>query len=816
MANQNDKKIGAFVLVGRKLYETGYSVLPIAPGGKSPGTYQNGRWYGLKDWSRYCEELPSEAQIDEWEDYPDAGVGLACGKASGLVLIDYDYRPDLCEKIFKILPPSPIHKKGAKGFSAVYQYSGEISRSFTALNPETGKNESVVEILSAGRQSVLPPTVHPEGMEYHYLTPDTLLDFAPTDLPRLPTDVVSRIEGIVRGSSNAIPIQIRGTNKQQAPKTTNAHKESFPKIEDALKSIGSDDYDTWIKVGMAIHSEHPNEDGFRLWDQWSKKSDKYEGAKETAAKWKSFETERTFHGETITIATLFYFATQAGWNAEEWKEREIQQKFKKAKDFIGGCDDTDKLTTSVLKAIYKADFSNVQRETLVAIISKKTGVSLSALKKDGEALTKKQGDDEGLTEMEIARLVIESYGADNIITAGRRVTWIWTPKGLWKPVEDEAIKQRIHRVVEGEVNLVSRVVSSILATIKTETFKEEHVFNKDVTSINCENGELHFLDGQWVLKPHTKEHYRTTQSPISYDPAAKAPLFEKFLSDIFLGDHDASEKRKCVLEMIGYTLLCSTQFEKFIMLLGNTRNGKSVLLEVVKAICGTKNVAAVCPSRFNNQFSRAHLDGKLANIITELAEGAEIADAELKSIVSGELMTAEHKHQPPFEFEPVCTCWFGTNHMPYTRDYSGALGKRAIIINFNRQFEGKNCDTKLKKKLLLELPGILNLALEHLTNVLKRDSFTVCPSSEEALKQWQLENDQVAQFIEDECELGPDKRTTSEDAYNRYRAWATGSGVRNVVGRKTFTNRLARKGVKPKKGTNGVRLLLGIALRGAK
>lgn len=72
------------------------------------------------------------------------------------------------------------------------------------------------------------------------------------------------------------------------------------------------------------------------------------------------------------------------------------------------------------------------------------------------------------------------------------------------------------------------------------------------------------------------------------------------------------------------------------------------------------------PSQFDNRFQRAHLQGKLANIITEIADGSTISDAQLKGIVSGEKVTAEHKHMAPFDFNPFYTCWFGTNHMPYS------------------------------------------------------------------------------------------------------------------------------------------------------
>ena len=202
-------------------------------------------------------------------------------------------------------------------------------------------------------------------------------------------------------------------------------------------------------------------------------------------------------------------------------------------------------------------------------------------------------------------------------------------------------------------------------------------------AVNCVNGEVSLVDGQWQLGPHVKEHYRTTQIPVTFDPAEAAPKFERFLNDIFASDADAEDKKQAILEMIGYTLMSHCQQEKFVMLIGPGGNGKSVLLAVLEALLGTKNVAGVQPAQFDRTFQRAHLGGKLANIVSEMKQGALIPDAELKAIVSGELTTVEHKNKDPFDIRPYATCWFGTNHMPATRDFSEGMFRRTLIIEFN-------------------------------------------------------------------------------------------------------------------------------------
>ncbi|MCB9973989.1 MAG: hypothetical protein H6854_05490 [Rhodospirillales bacterium] len=134
---------------------------------------------------------------------------------------------------------------------------------------------------------------------------------------------------------------------------------------------------------------------------------------------------------------------------------------------------------------------------------------------------------------------------------------------------------------------------------------------------------------------------------------------------------------------MGYSLMCHADYEKFIILIGSGANGKSVFLSVLEALIGKENTAAVQPSKLADKFQRVFLHLKLINLVTEIAEGDLIADAELKAITSGEVTTVENKFERAFNFKPYCTCWFGTNHMPHTRDFSEALFRRALVIPFD-------------------------------------------------------------------------------------------------------------------------------------
>lgn len=80
-------------------------------------------------------------------------------------------------------------------------------------------------------------------------------------------------------------------------------------IAQALSYLSPHDRTTWVKMSFAIKSEL-GDDGFEIWDRWSRDSDDYE---ERAARhvWKSGKV-----GGSVTIATLVWEAQQSGFKLE--------------------------------------------------------------------------------------------------------------------------------------------------------------------------------------------------------------------------------------------------------------------------------------------------------------------------------------------------------------------------------------------------------------------------------------------------------------------------------------------------------------------
>ncbi len=154
-----------------KYRELGLPLIPLIPGTKRPA---------IDKWSRFSNELPTEKEVEEWENKGYSGFGLVLGKASGLTALDIDTDD---RNVLDACPPSPVRKVGRKGETRFFKYNSKI------IN---GKIAGVIDVLNGGRQTVLPPTLHMDtGKPYRWITPDTLDSFDLKELPELtPEDII--------------------------------------------------------------------------------------------------------------------------------------------------------------------------------------------------------------------------------------------------------------------------------------------------------------------------------------------------------------------------------------------------------------------------------------------------------------------------------------------------------------------------------------------------------------------------------------------------------------------------------------------------
>lgn len=190
-----------YARLGSKLVDNGYSAIPCMPGSKFPGEYIRGAWYAKLGWNQYCDRLPTEYETMVWDHWPDAGICVVLDKTIKVIDIDTD-DPAIRQAIVECLPDSPVKKRGAKGFSIFYRGAASIEpRGFNI------GGQRVLDLLAYGKQTVIPPTIHPTtGRPYEWIG-DPLDAVPPERLPTMPDDVVARLEAALRDYGYVRPIE---------------------------------------------------------------------------------------------------------------------------------------------------------------------------------------------------------------------------------------------------------------------------------------------------------------------------------------------------------------------------------------------------------------------------------------------------------------------------------------------------------------------------------------------------------------------------------------------------------------------------------
>lgn len=154
----------------RYAQDYGFSVIPCTPKNKSPITA-----HGIKDASKNPETIRQW-----WETWPDANIGIACGApSSNLIVLDIDglAGEQSLQKLqlqFGNLPTTPRVETG-NGFQYYFRSKYPI-RNRVGLKPG-------IDIRSENGYVIAPPSTHPNGKLYKWLSGNSLSDVPIADLP---------------------------------------------------------------------------------------------------------------------------------------------------------------------------------------------------------------------------------------------------------------------------------------------------------------------------------------------------------------------------------------------------------------------------------------------------------------------------------------------------------------------------------------------------------------------------------------------------------------------------------------------------------
>lgn len=325
------------------------------------------------------------------------------------------------------------------------------------------------------------------------------------------------------------------------------------------------------------------------------------------------------------------------------------------------------------------------------------------------------------------------------------------------------------------------VSKNIISTVYSELLNEYHLpkeLEAYISFINLKNGVLAFTEEATVeLLSHSPDYGLRYMIPYNYDRKAKAPLFEKFIKETVEDDNSI----KFLYEYMGYILISRyMRTEVALFLLGEGRNGKSVLIDILTKLVGQANTAHVELQDLGNPNRVVLMDGKLLNVGSDSSD-KNFDPSQFKRVVSREPITARQLYKDAYVMTDIPVTVFAMNNLPFSQgDTSFGLLRRLKIVKFNKIIEEEKVDRDLPKKLEAELPGILNLAIEGAIRLIKQNGkFTESEAINQEVKSYEDDINMVKRFIDDlEIEHDSEQRISNQQIYSIFTQWCKDEGIK--------------------------------------
>lgn len=315
-----------------------------------------------------------------------------------------------------------------------------------------------------------------------------------------------------------------------------------------------------------------------------------------------------------------------------------------------------------------------------------------------------------------------------------------------------------------------------------------------VDGMNPEKGYINFSNGMFDLKKmklveHDPKYLSTIQVPIVYDTNAECPKFIEFLNDVFDNDE---ERIKLVQELLGYCFLNEVKIQKAFFFVGPGANGKSVLAEVIRNLVGVQNVSNVALNNLGSSFGMQNLPDKLVNISTENEFDRKFSTQNFKIITSGDAVEVNIKYHAPINTVLCAKSIVLLNRMMVTGDLSNGFFRRILIIPFNKIYKELKAgqsredgvsymDKSLTEKLLKELPGILNFALEGLKRLIQNNfNLTESKACNHAFEEYKGRLNPVGEYIDEKLYFNQAAIRLRSDFRPDFLKWAEENGYDNA------------------------------------
>lgn len=360
-----------------------------------------------------------------------------------------------------------------------------------------------------------------------------------------------------------------------------------------------------------------------------------------------------------------------------------------------------------------------------------------------------------------------------------------------------ARKSQEQRTINASVMLLSDFASVRLPQAYIDADHFTIGFNQAREIIDLRNGATRSaVPADYITKSLSAE---------TLGDATKAVRWMQFLEQVFNND---GELINWMQRFCGYLLTGSTQEQIFLFCFGHGANGKSVFIEVLKHIMAdySHSLASETLSESKRQAGgatpdRAAIIGARLGLCSETEDNTAMAESFVKSLVSGDSMTARNLYAKPVEFKPNIKLVMAGNHKPIVKGTDNGIWRRVRLVPFNRTFLPEERDPHLLDKLAAETPHILAWMVAGCLEWQRHGLADTPETIRQATDAYQTEQDLIGTWLS-ECTLSTASgETSTTDLYASYRIWCEKSGLK-PASKVALGRRLGERGYSTKKSGN--------------
>lgn len=327
-----------------------------------------------------------------------------------------------------------------------------------------------------------------------------------------------------------------------------------------------------------------------------------------------------------------------------------------------------------------------------------------------------------------------------------------------------------------------------------------------------------------AFRPHRRQDFITLCVGYDYDPAATYDAFMTYLCTSLGGRADLIA---FVQDLIGYLFFGGNPEQIVIYLVGQGKNGKSLLISVLRALLGPYAggipAAALLASNRNDAKRGEMARHRLTRLLValEFPEGRKLNEAAIKGMSGEDQGTACPKYGDYIDYTPDFTAIFTGNKLPVITGDDDGIWRRWVFMPWDTQIPEEQRDRQLRHKLTRPevLAGIFNFGLEGYRRYAQRGALYIPPMMELMVQHYRRNVCDVQEFVDAECataaQIGrnPDwLRAPVRTLYEAYRL----RRMRNHephLNLQYFSRRLTELGFPTdRKEKGGIRFKMGIML----